>query len=151
MNRPPLARTKRRCRTRGQALVEFALVAPLFFALLFAVIEAGRFIYHYEMLNNATRAGIRYAIIHGASSGDPTGPPADATGADVKQAVSDAAMGLVGVGQMTIPDPTYSGPNGSSNKRGSNVTVSVSFTYSPLLPVLPPITISAESTGVVNN
>jgi Flp pilus assembly protein TadG len=138
-------------RRRGQALVEFALVAPIFFLLLLAVIEAGRFIYHYEMLNNATRAGVRYAIIHGGNSADPTGPPNDASGADIKQAVSDAAFGLVGVGQMTIPNPTYAGPNGSSNKRGSNVTVSVTYTYGAILPVLPPITVSAESTGVVNN
>jgi Flp pilus assembly protein TadG len=138
-------------RRRGQALVEFALVAPIFFLLLLAVIEAGRFIYHYEMLNNATRAGVRYAIIHGANSADPTGPPNDASGADIKQAISDAAFGLVGTGQMTIPDPTYSGPNGATNKRGSNVSVSMTFTYGPLLPVLPPITISAESSGVVNN
>jgi hypothetical protein len=140
-----------RRRSRGQALVEFALVAPLLFFLLIGIIEAGRFIYHYEMLNNAARAGVRYAIIHGAESGDPTGPPDDPTGADVKQAVSDAALGLVGVGSLTIPDPIYSGPNGPSNKRGSNVDLSVSFTYQPIFPILPTITISAEASGVVNN
>lgn len=142
----------RRPRSRGQAMVEFALVAPIFFLLIFGIIEAGRFIYHYEMLNNATREGVRYAIIHGANSGNPTGPTSpDPTGEAIKQAVSDAALGLVGVGDLDIDDPVYDGPNGESNKRGSNVTIRVRFEYQPLLPVLPPITVTAESTGVVNN
>jgi hypothetical protein len=39
----------------------------------------------------------------------------------------------------------------ANNARGSQVTVLVSYTYSAIVPVLPPITISAESTLVVNN
>lgn len=136
---------------RGQALVELALAAPLFFLLLLGILEAGRFIYHYETLNNATRAGVRYALVHGAQSADPTGPPDDPSGADIRQAVSDAAFSLVAAGDLTMPDPVYSGPNGASNKRGSTVTVTASFTYVPLLPVLPSITITTESSGVVNN
>jgi Flp pilus assembly protein TadG len=136
---------------RGQSMVEFALVAPIFFLLLFGIIEAGRFMYHYEILNNAAREGIRYAIIHGENSSDPTGPPTDATGADIKQAISDAALGLVGAGDLVIPDPVYSGPNGATNKRGSNVELSVSYTYSPLLPLFPNVTISTEASGVINN
>ena len=63
----------------GQAMVEFALVAPMFFLLLFGIIEAGRFIFYYETLNNATREGARYAIVNGANTlGCPSGPPAPA-------------------------------------------------------------------------
>ena len=36
----------RRRRSRAQALVEFALVVPWFFLLLFGIIEAGRFIFY---------------------------------------------------------------------------------------------------------
>ncbi len=64
-----------RRRSRGQALVEFALLAPVFFLVLFAIIEAGRFMFYYEILNNATREGARYAIVNGANSlVCPTGP-----------------------------------------------------------------------------
>ena len=52
----------------AQALVEFALVAPIFFLLLFAIIEGGRFMMYYQTLNNATREGARYAIVHGSNS-----------------------------------------------------------------------------------
>ena len=74
-------------------MVEFALVAPMFFLVLFGIIEAGRFIFYYETLNNATREGARYAIVNGANTiGCPTGPPApgrrpcDPTGDDVEAA-----------------------------------------------------------------
>ena len=140
-----------RRRQKGQALAEFALVAPVLFLLVLGVFEGGRFIYHYEALNNAAREGIRYAIIHGANSIAPTGPPNDATGADIKQAVADAAIGISVAGGLTIPDPVYSGPNGPVNKRGSTVSLSVNYTYDPVVPLLPPITISVEATGVVNN
>mgnify|MGYP000500059501 CR=1 FL=1 len=62
-------------RSRGQALVEFALVAPLLFLLILGTIEAGRFIFYYELLNHAAREGARYAIVHGARSDCPSGPP----------------------------------------------------------------------------
>ena len=56
------------------ALVEFALVAPIFFLLMLGIIEAGRFILYYQTLANATREGARYAIVHGANSYCPSGP-----------------------------------------------------------------------------
>jgi Flp pilus assembly protein TadG len=133
-------------RRRGQALAEFALVLPIFLALIFGVIEAGRFIFHYEVLNNATREGVRYAIIHGENSADPIGPGDEAV---MESVISDATFSLVG--QIDTVTLVYSGPNGATNKRGSNVEVGVTFTYSPLMPVLPDITIRAEANGVVNN
>ena len=74
MNRRTRLVTKRGRTSAGQALVEFALVAPIFFLLLFGIIEAGRFILFYEALNNATREGARYAIVHGSNSSCPSGP-----------------------------------------------------------------------------
>ncbi len=168
MNRQPtpchsiLPALNRRRRSRGQGLVEFAMVAPLLFLLIFGIVESGRFILYYHTLNHAVREGARYAIIHGpnADDGCPTGPlppnivpPAchDPDGDDVREAMRQAAFGLLSVADMNIPNPTYYGPNGATNARGSNVTVSATYTYDPLLPVMPSITISAESTLVVNN
>jgi hypothetical protein len=137
----------------GQALVEFALIAPLFFVLLFGIVEAGRFIFYYETLNNATREGARYAIVNGANTlGCPTGPPApgtsacDPTGEDVKARVREAAFGVISGITVT---PTWFSDNG----RGSTVTVAASFTYRSLIPLvpLPPITVATESSLVVNN
>jgi Flp pilus assembly protein TadG len=77
--RRPDARMTRRRRSVGQAMVEFALVAPLFFFLLFAIIDFGRYVYYVQILNNAAREGARYAIVHGSSSLAPSGPPASST------------------------------------------------------------------------
>jgi hypothetical protein len=144
---------RRRRRSRAQALVEFALVVPWFFLLLFGIIEAGRFIFYYETLNNATREGARYAIVNGANTlGCPSGPPApgtsacDVSGANVMARVRQSAIGVPNAITVT---PTWDPDNG----RGSTVRVDASFTYRSLLPLvpLPPITVTAESTLVVNN
>jgi len=45
---------------RGQSLVELALVAPIFFALLLGAVEMGRFAYEYIEVYNAARAGVAY-------------------------------------------------------------------------------------------
>jgi hypothetical protein len=146
---------KRRPRL-GQALAEFALVAPIFFLLLFAIIEGGRLIFYYHTLGNATREGARYAIIHGMNAADlcPSGPMpgtlvnwCDPAADNVKQAVRDAAFGLVGTGdfdQLIVEYP-------EANQRGDVVRVYAEYSYDPLMPLLPPFTISAESTLVINN
>jgi Flp pilus assembly protein TadG len=154
--------SRRRRRSRGQGLVEFALVAPVLFFLIFGIVEAGRFILYYHALNNAVREGARYAILHGpnAADGCPSGPlPAnvaapkcyDPNGDNVRAAVVDSVFGLMAADDVDIPDPEYFGPNGNTNARGSNVRVTATYTYEPVLPLLPSIDISAESTLVVNN
>src|SRR4026208_1684579 len=117
-------RTTGHRRSRGQARAEFALVAPIFFLVLFAIIEAGRFIFYYETLNNATREGARYAIVNGANTlGCATGPaapgptPGDTSGDDVRDRVRNAAFGVMGTG--IVVDPEWDPDNG----RGSTVTV----------------------------
>lgn len=149
------SRTARRS-SRAQALVEFALIAPVFFLVLFAIIEAGRFIFYYEVLNNATREGARYAIVNGALSLTcPTGPPApgtascDPSGDTVREKVRQSAFGVLGAG-VTVT-PVWHDP--ADNGRGSTVTVTATFTYSSLIPLvpLPAITVEAESSLVINN
>ena len=164
----------KRQRSRGQAMVEFALVAPLLFVLIFGVIEAGRFVFYYELLNHAAREGARYGIVHGARSTCPSGPPppgqanqCDPTGQNIKLAVRSAAHDLFEVGDLFVYDPVWTSrgslgnpmpgdPSTGNSGRGEYVTVFVDFDYVPLFKqiidttILPPITISAESTLVIN-
>jgi hypothetical protein len=51
-------------RTRGQSLVEFSLVIPLFLLLLIAVFDLGRGVFAYNTLTNAAREGARMAIVN---------------------------------------------------------------------------------------
>lgn len=51
--------TQRRKGGRGQALVEFALVIPILLLILFAIIDISRYVYSWNALNEASRAGAR--------------------------------------------------------------------------------------------
>jgi Flp pilus assembly protein TadG len=151
-------------RRDGQALVEFALVAPIFFLLLFGVIEGGRFILYYETLSNATREGARYAIVHGSNSYCPSGPMPpgqaapiscyDATGDNIAQRVKDSSFGLLGSAvSVTTSWLASDGVTAGNNGRDNNVRVAATYTYRTIIPLvpLPAITISAESYLVINN
>lgn len=168
------ARSRRRTRSRGQALTEFALVAPIFFFVMFAIIEFGRAVYTIQMLNNAAREGARYAIVHGASSNLPSGPfpaswnaiSADPTGSlYVVPKVKQFAIAIIDSGPsdfaVTVkwcandgdigdcPGPVGDGDNG----RNQTVMVTVDYKFKPLLGIvpLPTFTLSGGSTLVVNH
>ena len=49
---------------RGATVAEFAVVALLFFTMIFAIIEFGRLLYTHNALTDATRRGARYAVLH---------------------------------------------------------------------------------------
>jgi Flp pilus assembly protein TadG len=53
----------RRRRSRGQALVEFALVLPVFLILLFGIIDIARLVFLASALNNGAREGARFAAV----------------------------------------------------------------------------------------
>jgi Flp pilus assembly protein TadG len=57
-------RLRRNRHGRGQALVEFALVIPIFLLLLVAIFDLGRAVFAYNTLTNAAREGARMAIVN---------------------------------------------------------------------------------------
>ena len=50
-------------RQSGAAAVEFALVAMMFFTLLFGIVEMGRFMYLYNTVQEVTRRAAREAVV----------------------------------------------------------------------------------------
>lgn len=145
-----------RDRRRGQALVEFVIVAPIFFLILFATIDFGRYVYYVQVLNNAAREGTRYAIVHGALSLSPTGPPDDPTGTAVADAVRKYAIGVIGLedaSTLTITSTWGTPPDTPSNTRGTKVTVEVTYAFRSLIPIvpMPAISVNGASTLVINN
>jgi hypothetical protein len=58
-------------KTRGQSLVEFALILPILLLLILGIIEGARIIWAYITVQNAAREAARYAV---------TGQPYDETG-----------------------------------------------------------------------
>jgi len=56
------ARQRRSTSERGTAIVESAIILPVFFLLLFGVFEAGRFMNTQQVLTDAAREGARLAV-----------------------------------------------------------------------------------------
>lgn len=59
----PIVRPSRTQRP-GAYLVEFALVATIFFLFFFGILEYSRLLMMMEMLQNAAREGARFAVVH---------------------------------------------------------------------------------------
>ena len=49
---------------RGQSMVEFALILPVFLLLVFGTVDLGRAIFYQSLLNSAVRDGARYGTIN---------------------------------------------------------------------------------------
>jgi len=98
---------------RGAAVVELAVVAPVFFLLVFGMIEFGRMVMVQQIITNGAREGARIAVLNGATT------------SQVKTAVSNYLSGASVSGATTTvsPDPP------SSATYGSLVTVTVSIPF----------------------
>jgi Flp pilus assembly protein TadG len=68
-------------RDRGQALVEVALVAPLFFFMFFGIVDLARVVWANDVVANAAREGARYASV---SAGDIPNMTTEATTDQIK-------------------------------------------------------------------
>jgi hypothetical protein len=55
---------------RSQALVEFALISPLFFFIMFSAIDISRLLYTYTAISSAARDGARTASLNGSAFSD---------------------------------------------------------------------------------
>jgi Flp pilus assembly protein TadG len=91
----------------GQATVEFALVAIIFFTLLIGVIECGRLIYGIVAITNGAREGARYAIAESSGTG-----ACNSTNAGLLQSVHASTQGLsVTVTATQGDNPSPDNPN----------------------------------------
>lgn len=142
----------RRWRSRGQSLVEFALLLPVLIVILLGLLDLGRAVYAYNAVSEAARNGARVAIVNQT--------PADICLVAAGRAV---ALGL----------PTSCAPNGNPGTQGVWVTtggpaecapvpdinclqsVKVTYQFRAITPVigsiLGPINISSTSTVPVES
>jgi Flp pilus assembly protein TadG len=127
---------------KGQTTVEFALVALLLLAFLFAIIDLAVMFYVNLTVHHAVREGARYAVV-----GQPPGAGAGLARRDaLRQKVLDSANGLCS-GTNVVSGPTVSvlTPANTSEREvldtgQSNQIVVVRLTYAwPLMtPILRP-------------
>jgi TadE-like protein len=162
-------------REAGQSLLEFALVIPIFLALLLGIVDVGRAVWANNTVANAAREAARFAAVHGGAKGQPCpvgplspdrdpAPPASPScphPSPSKESIRDTARGHAvapGTG-MTVEVCYGSGCSGdidaagASNARGTPVTVRVSSQVPMIvgnLLGLGTINVSATSTMLVN-
>lgn len=75
---------RRSSKSKGQGLVEFALVLPIFMLMLFGLIDVGRYVYMNSVLSQAAREGARLAAAEARFIGK--------TAADDPSCVASAAL-----------------------------------------------------------
>lgn len=145
---------------RGQGLVEFALILPVFLLLVLGVVEFGRLMITYSSVSTASRDAVRYAVSVGDSSGGIL-PYQDCKG------IREAALNVTVFADPTIVI-TYDadGPGGAAPveycqvgkdvdpievELGTQIAVTVSDIYDPLVPMveLPDIPIRSETARTV--
>ena len=97
-----MKRWRRHENRRGTAVVEMALVLPIFFTVVLGIIEFGRAMMVAQILTNAARLGAREAIIDGA------------TETEVKSTITDFLCDAAGVTADQVGIGIVVSPNGSS-------------------------------------
>jgi Flp pilus assembly protein TadG len=137
---------------RGASLVEFALVAPLLFLLLFGVIEFARVAHGFTTVWTAAREGARYATTVGDDDSD--GLPNYLDCASIEEAALAKVVGMsLGTSDVNITFSDLTGtpvadcdpgtplpapsPTGSTDiDNGFGIEVEVEGTFNAIVPFL---------------
>ena len=105
---------KRALSRSGAAALEFGLVAPVFFLMIFGLIEFGRMMMVQQSLTNAAREGCRTAVL-----------ATTINSSDVDAAVQDYLQSVMDVNKVRITSPS-----GLANAAsGTELAVVVEVTY----------------------
>jgi Flp pilus assembly protein TadG len=129
-------------RRSGAVMVETALVLPALFMFLAGTITVGMGIYYYEQVASLAREGARQASVHGSDYAAENNTTAWGT-TEITNAVTALATGLnpaditVTASPSTVGDP------------GTTIDVTVSYSWTPLMYISGPITLSSTSELVV--
>jgi len=155
-------RRDRRSRSRGQGLAELALVSPLFFVMVFGVIDLGRVVWANDIAASAAREGARYASVHAGN----IDPDALATKTDIRDHTTQYVIaGGLNIGVTVCFSAVHIATNqagctgdtdetGADYARGNLVTVGVTTSVPTLLGGVFGRTqwaIRGESTVLINN
>lgn len=158
-------------RSRGQSLVEFALVLPIFLFLLFAVIDGGRYVYLNSSLSNAAREGARLGSVEASwqgstdpscgATGGPVCPPSTATlTTHIRDAANRQMAPFGSVSNVylrcvaatgTPPTGAWTGATCAAPAAGGWISVRVTYTWRAITPIIADVmgTISTSGSATV--
>jgi Flp pilus assembly protein TadG len=101
---------------RGAAAIEFAIVGPLLFTLLLAIVEMGRMFYVRESLQYATEQAARFYTV-----------TPSATWGQVQSALQNAMAGGMGPSVTVTQDPDVNPCNGNSSVTCTTIHATYTF------------------------
>ena len=132
-----------RSRERGQALVEFALIAPLFLLIVVGIIQFGIGLNYWLDLNRIANQGARFAVVdHGWTNCAKADTPATCLASPNR--LQDYLRSEPVSGGLN-PDAYVCFPTGNAVGESVQVRVSSDFTFLPILD-LGTITLRAKAT-----
>jgi Flp pilus assembly protein TadG len=125
----------------GGSAVEFALVSPLLFLILFGVVEFGILLYNQAVITNASREGARYGIVSSSERH---------TSAEIAEEVALFSNKLIDLsGATPVVSVTVDPPDTAGAVFGQDLTVRVQWQHTfliiPRLSALNNLMISAET------
>jgi Flp pilus assembly protein TadG len=115
-------RTNRRDGQRGTAMMEMALILPIYFLLVYGVILICYVLFGYCNATYASRIAARYGAVHG------TGSTYQCTSTDLQNLAKQFLWGAPANG--TTITPSWS----PDNNPGSSVTVTIKLVYPTAIP-----------------
>jgi Flp pilus assembly protein TadG len=111
-------RTRDRRHRRGQGLVEFALVLPLFLMIVFGIIDIGRYVYVTNAFNEASREAARFGAVEQWQYACPASVPVGTQ----NRFTCSAAVAI----ERMAAAPAYSTPTVTCLSRGDDPSSTVS-------------------------
>lgn len=116
-----------RHRSRGQSLVEFALVVPVVLSLFVIAIDLGRAMSAYNQVGSMAREGALYGSLH----------PDDDSGITAAALAESSLNGTIPTVDPDVEDDSFDIPNTTTPYQ--KITVTVTYDFKPLFsfPPLP--------------
>jgi len=137
-------------RSRGQAVVEFAIAAPVVFLIILGLFDVGRLVFINNELSEGAREGARFGVVQGRAAAEFSGD---------NTAVSDEVLSRITV----APDPEIvlscgarRDPENVAGDCGSGdlLTISVSSDVRPITPligdIIGPLVLTSEAQMTVH-
>ncbi len=113
-------------------MVEFALVAPIFFAAMVGLVMAVMYVFEVQVANQAAQAAARWAVVVSNYSSTTNAPQCGGTAPSGMVTAARAAAGpyAASITTTTLGDYAVTGPASLGSPTGCRITVSLPFSGS---------------------
>lgn len=129
-----------RAHPRGQAMVELALILPIFMLILMAIVEAGRLLLIYSSVSSASREAARFGAGVGLTNRAALIPPYSDCAGIIAAARRVTFLDTLDTISIAYDNPqtgfSHTGCPPPQINIGDRIVVTVTATYEPIVPFL---------------